>query len=75
VAADFDELTFAFGGGDDHLNDTGYAIPLALTVDGGSGNDVLGVARSTMRSMEVRGTTPSLAPVATTTSPATTATT
>jgi hypothetical protein len=42
VAADFDELTFAFGGGDDHLNDTGYAIPLALTVDGGSGNDVLG---------------------------------
>jgi hypothetical protein len=41
VAADFDELTFAFGGGDDHLNDTGYAIPLALTVDG-SGNDVLG---------------------------------
>jgi hypothetical protein len=42
VAADFDELTFAFGGGNDHLNDTGYAIPLALTVDGGSGNDVLG---------------------------------
>lgn len=42
AAADFDEVAFAFAGGNDRLNDTSFPIfPIAMSVAGGGGDDVL----------------------------------
>src|SRR4051794_40812855 len=42
ATADFDEVAFAFGAGNDHLNATiGPNFPVAMTVHGGGGDDVL----------------------------------